>query len=177
VHGEALPRDVLRHQHQNLPCSPHRDGCPEAEVKARSALPWSDGAAGPVLNMFDELTDAGMWQERARCAEVDPELWFPEKGGGNRAAKRVCAACPVRAECLEYILRPENAEIARFGVWAGLSPQQRRGLREGPPKPATRRKRVCTHPRDPQNVRISDGGVTECLPCEHERYLKRKAAA
>ena len=33
----------------------------------------------------------------ALCAQVDPELFFPEKGEPTRDAKAVCAACPVRA--------------------------------------------------------------------------------
>ena len=44
------------------------------------------------------------WQERALCAQTDPEAFFPEKGGSTREAKRVCLSCEVRAECLEYAL-------------------------------------------------------------------------
>ena len=38
--------------------------------------------------------------ESALCAQVDPELFFPEKGGTSAPAKAVCAACPVTALCL-----------------------------------------------------------------------------
>ena len=31
--------------------------------------------------------DAQSWQERALCAETDPEAFFPEKGGSTREAK------------------------------------------------------------------------------------------
>src|SRR3978361_326240 len=34
--------------------------------------------------------DAQSWQERALCAETDPEAFFPEKGGSTRAAKKNC---------------------------------------------------------------------------------------
>jgi WhiB family transcriptional regulator, redox-sensing transcriptional regulator len=44
------------------------------------------------------------WQERALCAQTDPEAFFPEKGGSTREAKRVCLSCDVRSECLEYAL-------------------------------------------------------------------------
>ena len=60
----------------------------------------------------------------ALCAEIDPELWFPEKGQPNRPAKQVCASCPVRTACLQYAL--EHSE--RFGVWGGLSERERRRL-------------------------------------------------
>lgn len=65
------------------------------------------------------------WQDRGLCAEVDPDLFFPEKGGSVREAKRVCARCPVRVECLEEAL----ANDERFGVWGGLSETDRRRLR------------------------------------------------
>ncbi|MGP5376809.1 WhiB family transcriptional regulator [Brachybacterium alimentarium] len=65
------------------------------------------------------------WQERALCAQTDPEAFFPEKGGSTREAKKVCVSCEVRAECLEYAL--ENDE--RFGIWGGLSERERRKLK------------------------------------------------
>jgi WhiB family transcriptional regulator, redox-sensing transcriptional regulator len=65
------------------------------------------------------------WQERALCAQTDPEAFFPEKGGSTREAKRICAGCEVRAECLEYAL----ANDERFGIWGGLSERERRRLR------------------------------------------------
>ncbi len=66
-----------------------------------------------------------LWQERALCAQTDPEAFFPEKGGSTREAKRVCSGCDVRAECLEYAL----ANDERFGIWGGLSERERRRLR------------------------------------------------
>ena len=65
------------------------------------------------------------WQERALCAQTDPEAFFPEKGGSTREAKRVCSSCEVKVECLEYAL--ENDE--RFGIWGGLSERERRRLK------------------------------------------------
>lgn len=65
------------------------------------------------------------WQTDALCAQTDPEAFFPEKGGSTREAKRVCAACLVRQECLDYAM--DNDE--RFGIWGGLSERERRRLR------------------------------------------------
>ena len=62
------------------------------------------------------------WQEQARCREHDPELFFPEKGGSSREAKRICSECPVRIECLNYALRRDE----RYGVWGGMSERERR---------------------------------------------------
>ena len=65
------------------------------------------------------------WQDRALCAQTDPEAFFPEKGGSTREAKRVCRSCDVRSECLEYALGHDE----RFGIWGGLSERERRRLK------------------------------------------------
>ena len=69
----------------------------------------------------DRAARAEDWRDSALCAQVDGDLFFPDKGGSNRAAKKICAACDVQAECLAYAL--ENSEP--FGVWAGTSERQR----------------------------------------------------
>ncbi|MDQ4149349.1 MAG: WhiB family transcriptional regulator [Actinomycetota bacterium] len=65
------------------------------------------------------------WQVRARCVEVDPEIFFPERGGSSRAARAVCNECSVRIECLKYAL----ANREQFGIWGGTSERERRRLR------------------------------------------------
>jgi WhiB family redox-sensing transcriptional regulator len=67
------------------------------------------------------------WQEKALCAQTDPEAFFPEKGGSTREAKRICQGCEVRDACLEYAL----ANDERFGIWGGLSERERRRLKRG----------------------------------------------
>ena len=89
-----------------------------------------DDDARAELSLLDlagrDADDAELtWQERALCAQTDPEAFFPEKGGSTREAKKVCVSCEVRAECLEYAL--ENDE--RFGIWGGLSERERRKLK------------------------------------------------
>jgi WhiB family redox-sensing transcriptional regulator len=80
-----------------------------------------------LIDTLVEVSDEGEqdWQERALCAQTDPEAFFPEKGGSTREAKRICAGCEVRAECLDYAL----AQDERFGIWGGLSERERRRLR------------------------------------------------
>jgi len=67
------------------------------------------------------------WQTDSLCAQTDPEAFFPEKGGSTRDAKKICASCEVRAQCLEYALQNDE----RFGIWGGLSERERRKLRRG----------------------------------------------
>lgn len=61
------------------------------------------------------------WRHDAVCAQVDPELYFPEPGAPTAPAKRICAGCPVRVECLDYALTAREAH----GVFGGLSAQER----------------------------------------------------
>ena len=79
-----------------------------------------------ILPLADEEDEDGGWQERALCAQTDPEAFFPEKGGSTREAKKVCLGCDVRGECLEYAL----AHDERFGIWGGLSERERRRLKK-----------------------------------------------
>lgn len=67
------------------------------------------------------------WTRDALCAQIDPETWFPRKGhpAASRAARAICHACPVEAECLEYALRHDE----RFGIWGGQTEAQRRKLK------------------------------------------------
>jgi WhiB family redox-sensing transcriptional regulator len=71
------------------------------------------------------------WRERAACARpgVDPEWFFPEKGGSARAAKRICARCTVKAPCLADALA--TPPILDHGIRGGLTREERRGLRGG----------------------------------------------
>lgn len=64
------------------------------------------------------------WREQGSCAEVDPDLWFPDQGSSSVAAKAVCLACDVRAECLDYAL-----EHGERGIWGGTTENQRRAIR------------------------------------------------
>ncbi|MGH3813281.1 MAG: WhiB family transcriptional regulator, partial [Pseudonocardiaceae bacterium] len=73
---------------------------------------WAPVSHVPLLaGLFDDEPHEQEWQERALCAQTDPEAFFPEKGGSTREAKRICAGCEVRAECLEYALAFDE----RFG--------------------------------------------------------------
>ncbi|MDQ1484195.1 MAG: WhiB family transcriptional regulator, redox-sensing transcriptional regulator [Actinomycetota bacterium] len=78
------------------------------------------------VEMTDTAEDELSWQERALCAQTDPEAFFPEKGGSTRDAKKVCVGCDVRAECLEYALEHDE----RFGIWGGLSERERRKFKK-----------------------------------------------
>ena len=71
------------------------------------------------------------WQEHGSCREADPTLFFhPQNERGlararrDRAAKAVCASCPVRIECADYAIRAREP----YGVWGGLTEEDREAI-------------------------------------------------
>jgi WhiB family redox-sensing transcriptional regulator len=65
------------------------------------------------------------WRTRARCAEVDTDLFFPGPGGSNITAKRICARCEVRTACYTFAIRHPEIE----GIWGGTSTRERSAIR------------------------------------------------
>lgn len=93
------------------------------------------------------------WRADALCAQIDPELFFPEKGGSTGAAKKICHTCDVREQCLTWAL----ANGIRGGIYGGKSDMERlkdpayRGVRENDDTQA-RRDRAC---------RLAEAGRTD----------------
>jgi WhiB family redox-sensing transcriptional regulator len=84
------------------------------------------------------IIDIPIFMENAKpsCAEVDPELFFPQEVEVSStkivsvyrdasAAKEICYSCPLVAECLEYALGGQE-----IGIWGGLTERQRDKLRK-----------------------------------------------
>ncbi|WP_194821273.1 WhiB family transcriptional regulator [Micromonospora sp. S-DT3-3-22] len=71
---------------------------------------------------FDALP---AWHEQANCRGTDTDEFYPDKGGTTRTAKRICARCPVQAECRQDAIDRREP----FGVWGGLSERERRQVR------------------------------------------------
>lgn len=129
----------------------------------KRALAWSDGAAGPLLaDPEPDLT----WQDAAACQYVDPELFFPKKGGSVRDAKKVCTGCPVRQPCLEFALGNDE----RFGIFGGKSERERRRISRDRARAGD--SRLCRrgrHRMTPENV--SDEGT--CIACSPSAARRR----
>lgn len=72
-----------------------------------------------IINSLDIATATGdtSWEDRSACRDttVAGEIYFSEDLGDIAAAKRICAECPVLAECLEGALDRKEP----WGVWGG----------------------------------------------------------
>jgi WhiB family transcriptional regulator, redox-sensing transcriptional regulator len=84
---------------------------------------------GPVADLWE-------WQYQGLCRTVSPEVFFHpegERGSARRRreerAKNICRACPVMELCREHALATREP----YGVWGGLSEEERLALSS--PKP------------------------------------------
>jgi WhiB family redox-sensing transcriptional regulator len=64
------------------------------------------------------------WMLFGKCRDKHPSTFFPSDGVGVEVARRICADCPVKGECLEYAL----ANRIDHGVWGGCSERERRRI-------------------------------------------------
>jgi hypothetical protein len=68
-------------------------------------------------------------------SRLSPDDWYPVSASAEDARDEaadaivVCAACRVRAECLELAVR--NWTVGQHGVWGGTVPAERERLRSG----------------------------------------------
>ncbi|MFL6138362.1 MAG: WhiB family transcriptional regulator [Frankiaceae bacterium] len=76
---------------------------------------------GPITELWD-------WQMHALCAGLGTEEFFhpdgergPNRAARERAAKAVCARCPVMKQCAAHALAVREP----YGVWGGLSEDDR----------------------------------------------------
>src|SRR5262245_20384349 len=99
---------------------------PDAAAEARDRY----GARRPTDGVrVSAIPVSTSWESRALCRDIDDGSFIPPlreesdaaRRTRERAAKSVCAACPVRQECLDYALRVREP----FGIWGGLNEVER----------------------------------------------------
>lgn len=120
--------------------------------------------------IIDLLIDED-WTRRAVCAQTDPEAFFPERGGSNRAAKAICKGCPVIDQCLAYALKHDE----RFGIWGGVAERDRRAMKRA--QDPTPRKQAAP-PRHGTEARARwdyRHNITPCDPCRDAEPTAHKA--
>ena len=73
---------------------------------------------------MNDIPEEFVWMLQASCRGANTREFFPSNGLGVEAAQRVCRACTVREECLEYALLHRIEQ----GVWGGASERERRRI-------------------------------------------------
>lgn len=72
------------------------------------------------------------WMLEASCRGLDCNLMYPEKGDakGIRVAKKMCASCPVKRQCLDFAMTPrEGMPFEDGGIWGGTTARERQRMR------------------------------------------------
>lgn len=114
------------------------------------------------------------WRDRAACRNEDPELFHPVGVSGPALlqvaeAKTVCRRCPVASACLGYAL--DNH--IEFGLWGGLSEQERTALQRRIAR--TRQRAAAGEPAapvvQPEPVRV-DGRLMAAPPTLLDRQYQ-----
>jgi WhiB family transcriptional regulator, redox-sensing transcriptional regulator len=84
--------------------------------------------------LYTKLAEAIKEKGATPCQETDPDLFYAgtdEIASGWQQAVKLCKTCPVIAECRAYSLEADEL----FGVWGGLTANQRRSIRRGKTSP------------------------------------------
>lgn len=67
------------------------------------------------------------WHAQAACKGKGDLMFPPEGKRRHTEARRICASCPVRDQCLAEALDDPTL----VGIWGGLTPRERGRLRAG----------------------------------------------
>lgn len=85
-----------------------------------------------IVDASNYLLEETPWAEQAACRGIGhPDRFFPERGASSAEARAICAACPVRTDCLDYALRWR----INHGIWGGLSARERERHHRNTPRP------------------------------------------
>lgn len=115
-----------------------REARPPTEGEIRRYSRWdetpeADDVSDRLVDLPDLRLPDGLdlsWRAQGACRRPEFPLWmfFPARGDVRmlRAAKAVCARCPVHVECLDFAVQTNS-----LGVWGGTSEKERRDLRRG----------------------------------------------
>lgn len=109
--------------------------------------------------------DVTEWMHSAACDGTTDQM-FPHDSDavGIEIAKEVCGPCPVRSECLKSAL--DRSEP--YGVWGGLTSDERQELKRRVNRKATRKGfSVAQAAAELDRLTIVDIPLRDCAPVAH----------
>lgn len=74
--------------------------------------------------MSNQYADDHGWRADAACLQYPAEMFYPDPQESAAAARKVCAGCPVAAECIEMALTHRDF----YGIHGGLTEKPLRRL-------------------------------------------------
>lgn len=125
------------------------------------------GYTGQIPDTIIRATD---WRADAPC-KADPDAMFSSTQGGIEYAKGFCSQCPAVERCLQWAL--ETGED--WGVWGGLSAQERHALRRRAARPISIDDYAGTRPERKPVTSLEEAWEMYALPDgEHTLWLGPK---
>jgi WhiB family redox-sensing transcriptional regulator len=132
------------------------------------------------------------WASKAACAGrwdiLECRNRLPDGRRDENEARVLCHGCPVRDDCLEWVLvRPQHTDPEDMWILGGLNPGQRRAERHRRrhPAPVIRTEKPCTGCKQIKSIdgfgpdkRASDGRTSRCRVCirKKNREYEQRAA-
>jgi WhiB family redox-sensing transcriptional regulator len=95
---------------------------------SRPSIGTAAPASAPLLELLSD-EDEPAFDGSQLCAQVDPELFFPQKGGTTRPAKSLCSSCDMLVPCRRWALTARVGGYPIDGVWGGTSQRDRERIR------------------------------------------------
>ena len=130
--------------------------------------------ASPPVALVGAIGTNGLrpdWQAEAACHGMGNALFFADKGDNRPVAeaKAVCASCGVVEECLQWAINTGS----RHGIFGGLTPRERQGMKYGKGVRVVRCGSLGGEAKHRRN------GEKPCVPCAEARreYQRRTTAA
>ena len=81
---------------------------------------------GKHRELLDQLEMPAELRINGACVGKNPQIFDGETLADIKAAREICAGCPLAAACLEWATWNEPAN-----VWAGTTPKERADIRKG----------------------------------------------
>jgi WhiB family redox-sensing transcriptional regulator len=112
--------------------------------------------------------------DQAACVGTKLDLWFSTDYPIIREAKKICAGCPVAAQCLVAALEINVTDD--HGVLGGTTPLERRKLRRKAGQDS-RHKKFCHngHEFTEENTRVTPRGLRVCRACRRADQQEKRA--
>lgn len=80
-----------------------------------------------LLWMSSAVASSSDWRNSAACSALPITNFFTDGRRVSRMVREMCASCPVRQDCLEYVMTNEEGSDRknRFGFYGGLTSEER----------------------------------------------------
>lgn len=82
---------------------------------------------GVALEGRERALKRSLWRSRSNCEGMDVNLFFDPTQ--EALAVEYCRECPVRVECLKFVLEYEDSVSDVNGVFGGTTPAERLEMR------------------------------------------------